>query len=408
MRRAIAMFAIALAVSVLGTAKSVNPAASANPRTGLIAFVGTATGTPELYTVRADGTAVQRLTDDGVKGPTRWSPDGNRLLVYTGSAGCPYWYCSPTGFSLMRPDGSDRLHIGGVGAAFSPNGNRLAYFVCAGTCDLYVSGANGRHRVRVDTDVWYDGVSSASWSSDSRHLVYVKQGVGGFDDLTVWVADRAGRERIRIPTDPPGSPSEPAFSPVFFPNDDTITFAREFFSPDIYSTSIADTAPTLRGHVGDDSGSLLESPTGTRLAVVGDTGGTGGHIRALNAAVDALGLFVTEFYASGPSSTGPRWSPDGSRIAYKFCRRTGPFLGGPCSIEVASPGGGHSTVYDGPAVEVPDWVRDYDWSPDSSKLVLSVSAEGGPFRLLTANADGSGLTPLLSGSDNQYMPAWQP
>ena len=402
MSRAIAMFATALAVAVLGPASSADSAATAKPRAHLIAFVGTATGAPELYTVRPDGTGVRQLTDDGVYGLPQWSPDGRRVLVHRE---CPN--CAPTEFAIMRPDGSDRVDIAGTRPLFSPNGNWLSYLVCGGTCDLYVAHASGRHSIRVDTGVSDPDGRPAAWSSDSRQLVYVKRGVGRPLDYSLWIADRRGRERVHIPTDTPGSSTDAVSSPVFFPNDDTITFLRSFFSPSIFSISIGDTVPTLRGNLGQDFGLLLESPIGNRLALVGATQGTGGAIRVLNGAADTDGFFVTEFSASGPSSDEPVWSPEGSSIAYRFCERTGPSLGGPCALKIVGPSGG-STVYNGPAVEVGDWVRGYDWSPDSSELVLSVSNAGGPFRLHTVNADGSGLAPLLSGSDNQYMPAWQP
>jgi hypothetical protein len=46
--------------------------------------------------------------------------------------------------------------------------------------------------------------------------------------------------------------------------------------------------------------------------------------------------------------------------------------------------------------------------PDSSALVLSVSSDG-PFRLVLAQADGSGSEPLFpEGTDNQYTPAVRP
>ena len=100
--------------------------------------------------------------------------------------------------------------------------------------------------------------------------------------------------------------------------------------------------------------------------------------------------------------------PDESRIAHAFCdRTTTSFPGGPCSVQSIGTGVSPVVVYAGPAVEGTDWIRGYDWTRDSSALVLSVSS-GGPFRLVVAQADGSGSEPLLPGTDNQYTPAVQP
>jgi hypothetical protein len=154
-------------------------------------------------------------------------------------------------------------------------------------------------------------------------------------------------------------------------------------------------------------GSLVQSPTHERLASQGFTQGPGGIITAYDGGLDQFGQFAHAFQTA-PNAFDPVWSPDETRIAYAFCdRRTTSFPGGPCSVQTIGAEVSPVVVYPGPAVEGADWIRGYDWMPDSSALVLSVSSDG-PFRLVLAQADGSGSEPLLAGTDNQYTPVVRP
>ena len=50
-----------------------------------IAFVGGRTGLPQIYTMEADGTNEQRMTDQGYAVSPNWAPNGQFLVVCMGS-----------------------------------------------------------------------------------------------------------------------------------------------------------------------------------------------------------------------------------------------------------------------------------------------------------------------------------
>lgn len=400
-----AVVCFVLVAVLLGAAVLTDSGETGSARKGLIAFVSTSSGTAQLHTVLSDGTGLQQLTDDAASvGSPQWSPDGKRLLVLTGCANvsgpCP----DPTRFATMRPDGSDRVDIAGTKPAFSPDGRRLAYLVCSGTsCDLYVANANGRNQVHLDTAAqrpFWPG--EPAWASDSKQLLYLKAATPS-DTSSIWLADL----RARTTSEVLAGVAAPVSTPVFFPNDMSVTYLTGFAAR-LFSISVGETEPMRRGLAGE-TGYIVQSPTRTRFAVQAFSNGPGGFIAAYNGDLNQFGEFAIEFRAPKPNSHDPVWSPDGARIAYTFCdRSTTVFPGGPCSIDVVGLGSDPSTIYSGPLIEGSDWVCGYDWSPDSSALVLSVSESGGPFRLHVVDADGSGLAQLLPGSDNQYAPAWQP
>ena len=57
-----------------------------NRKTGAqIAFVSGSTGLPQVYTIEADGTNQQRMTDQGYAVSPNWSPNGNSLLAGSAS-----------------------------------------------------------------------------------------------------------------------------------------------------------------------------------------------------------------------------------------------------------------------------------------------------------------------------------
>ena len=94
----------------------------------------------------------------------------------------------------------------------------------------------------------------------------------------------------------------------------------------------------------------------------------------------------------------PSWSPDGARIAFESARFGNLQI---CIVDVAS----------GEVIQVTDHPfghnRQPAWSPDGMEIVF-VSNRNGKSSIYRMAADGTGVTKLTSGYDEDWEPAWSP
>ncbi len=239
-----------------------------------------------LYTVRANGTGLRRLTVPptrqdlgGDSGPV-WSPNGRRIVF---ERDLPYW-------------GDDRFNLGAVPAGgglarkltpgpydamptISPDGRRIAFVRLTRSDDgarvsLYTADRLGHHAAQLLSD----GLDiTPAWSPDGKTIVFSRLADQSqpIDQATLDVADADGSGVRRL-----GAAPVRGVSPAWSPDGRRIAFVS--FS--------------------DHNGSACPAGTCT----------PNGEIYVVGA--DGTGL--TRLTTSRADDEHPTWSPDGSRIAF--------------------------------------------------------------------------------------------
>ena len=129
----------------------------------------------EIWTMNADGSEQQAITEGPGDGDPAWSPDGD-LIAFTRAR-----YANDSGdIYVMAPDGSGQEAVAEApeGAVYgfptwSPDGERIAF----------LEGAQGGGRILIvdrdggeieELDVKADGYDEIAWSPDGERIAYVK------------------------------------------------------------------------------------------------------------------------------------------------------------------------------------------------------------------------------------------
>jgi TolB protein len=124
-----------------------------SPDGSQIVFSSSATGAPDIYTIRPDGSQVQQLTNDLVNHEIQpaWSPDGRYIAFLSKTAeGQPE-------LGMMTPDGQNRVSLaqnvsGFTGPVWSSDSNFVAFVSNqTGTFQIAVVDINSRELVTLKT-----------------------------------------------------------------------------------------------------------------------------------------------------------------------------------------------------------------------------------------------------------------
>jgi dipeptidyl aminopeptidase/acylaminoacyl peptidase len=234
----------------------------------------------QLYSVRPDGTGLERLTQAGADflSPAV-SPDGSMIAFVRFVQGFPPTPIVHEGIYVMRADGSDMRELLTTGKpkpvsvsqlAWSPDGSQIAFirnfYVGHSESDfgheLWIMGADGSepHRI-VDRQI-----ESFSWAPDGSRIAFAEQGLNG--DSFAWdlhLMDADGSNAEQLTND--GRSRLPAWSP------DGATLAYQRWGDDrptqVYVMNIGDPGraahPILTGRAGFDS--LTWSPDSSAVAI---------------------------------------------------------------------------------------------------------------------------------------------
>jgi Tol biopolymer transport system component len=143
------------------------------------------------------------------------------------------------------------------------------------------------------------------------------------------------------------------------------------------------------------------SSDGTKIAFRLYVDGNRKVLGVMNAQPEAQPQVVADHLAEAVS--GPRWSPDGTRIAYVV---TGGGFGQPAGsvmYTVPSSGGAPERL----AGDYTWVVSGLDWSPDGTQIAYS-SNQTGKHHIFVMARTGGVPSQLTNGSGNESTPAWSP
>jgi len=135
----------------------------------------------EIYTMNADGSDQQRLTDSpGVDSFADWSPDGRRIVFEREETN------GTRDIWVMNADGTGQVNLTNdpdhddISASWSRDGTRIAFASdrddlpggCGEDCnvDVYVMNSDGSDPVRITDDPATDGFPE--WSADGSRLLF--------------------------------------------------------------------------------------------------------------------------------------------------------------------------------------------------------------------------------------------
>lgn len=214
----------------------------------------------DLFTIRADGSDKQQLTDTReFEQHPQWSPDGTQIVYTQGDV------TSNIDIWVMDADGSKRRRLTehperDQRAAWSPDGTQIAFVSQRdGDVAVWLMSADGSNKRKLVPG------REPAWSPDGRRIVFTSAQFEGWDE--VYVIDVTGENVERLTFDKGKFDMFPDWSP----DGDRIVFDSERFGGQELMLMLADGSGQTRVTVAEHSyeSEPVWSPDGLGLAYSG-------------------------------------------------------------------------------------------------------------------------------------------
>jgi Tol biopolymer transport system component len=176
-------------------------APSWSPDGAHLAYFAEVDGNLDIYVVTADGSDIQRLTDDPAPqySPV-WSPDGGHIAFISERDG-------DQDVVVMDGDGTHQRDVSrdrwpDDAPVWSPDGRRIAFVayldgadphtIGDGNAEIVVASVNGSRRRAVSNDPAWDG--DPTWSPDGAWIAFTRR----TDHADIYVMRRDGSDQRRL------------------------------------------------------------------------------------------------------------------------------------------------------------------------------------------------------------------
>jgi serine/threonine protein kinase len=371
---------------------------SLSPDGKWIVYASSASGNSDIYLQSVSGQNPINLTKDSTAADTQpaFSPDGERIVFRSGRQGGGIFVMGRTG------EFAERLSDTGYNPAWSPNGEEVLFatenittspYGRSGISELWaVKLAAGEKRLLFKGDA-----VQPSWSPHGHRIVY-----WGFSKATtqrdIWTIPASGGEPLPVTSDAPLD-----WSPVWSPDGKYLYF----------SSDRGGSLNLWRVPMDEASGKVLGSPEPitTPSAFVAHLSVSSDGRRIAYAALTTTSNVQKVAFDStlGAVKGTPAWITSGSKvIAQQDVSPDGELL----AFSTVFP---QEDLFvsraDGSGVRqlTNDEARDRGprWSPDGKRIAF-YSNRGGNFQAWAINPDGSGLQQLTAGSSGFIWPIWSP
>jgi TolB protein len=180
-----------------------------SPDGSRIAFVSSATGTYQIYTIRLDGSDRKRVTyNNNFDHDPAWSPDSSRIVYASyGASGADLWITNADGTHPVRltTHSADEMD-----PDWSPDGSRIVYdSFRAGNSDLFIINSDGSGETNL-TNTPDQAESYPAWSPDGNWIAFCNVSPDSLMSIQLISVDGSVRKQVSLPG---GVQCQPAWQP---------------------------------------------------------------------------------------------------------------------------------------------------------------------------------------------------